>query len=147
MSEVVHRGHEGQGSDPSEARVCLERFVKVAHELNNAWDRVLDGGGYPAYLPSFDEFVSALSAWRDQVTERLEVAEDEDIPPVNFGDRTEVRAWLKQVQTQVADAVTAGEDATRPIGQRSLGRPIPAPPARKTVRPGTRAALDLLLGG
>jgi hypothetical protein len=75
----------------------------------------------PRYLPSFDKFVSDLEAWQDEVEDRPYV-EPTDIKPLNVADPAAVRVWLKEVQAQVEDALGAGEDATRPFGQRGLGR-------------------------
>lgn len=45
----------------------LGNFVQAARELSATWQSVgnIDTAGYPAYLPSFDEFVHDLSAWED----------------------------------------------------------------------------------
>jgi hypothetical protein len=44
------------------------------------------------------------------------------VKPVNLADPAEAAGWLAQLREQIADAVAAGDDATRPLGQRDLGR-------------------------
>jgi len=139
IPEVYQGPRAGQGDAPSAACACLERFIEVASALEDAWDPVLDRSSYPAYLPSFDEFVSALIAWRDEVRERETIAKSSDIQPVPFADATAVRGWLKEVRTQVDDGLGAGEDATRPLGRRTLGRRM----ARRKVMDAQRALLEL----
>jgi hypothetical protein len=139
MSDVVHRTRSGQGSDPSVACAHLEQFIKAGSALSAAWHPVLDRG-YPRYLPSFDEFMAALLHWKEEVKEQREVAEDEEFRPVNFADPDEVRRWLKGVRSQVEDAVAAGEDATRSLGKRGLGRLM----ARRMVIEARHALLELL---
>ena len=41
---------------------------------------------------------------------------------LDFSDREAVRAWLTELRTQIDEVVAAGEDATRPPGERALGR-------------------------
>jgi hypothetical protein len=139
MKDVVHRARSGQGSDPSTARALLSQFIDAAYALSAGWDPALDPG-YPRHLPSFDEFVTELHTWKEEVDERQEVAEDEDIRPLNFANPVEVQAWLKRVRSQVEDAVTAGEDATRPLGKRALGRLM----ARRMLIEARHALLELL---
>ena len=139
MSDVVHRARKGQGSDPSAASRRLSQFIEAAHALCEEWDPVLDRG-YPRYLPSFDEFLSVLNLWHEAVKARQDMAAREDIEPLNFADPAELRKWLAQVRVQVEDAVCAGEDATRPLGQRGLGRLI----ARRMVIEAKTALLELL---
>lgn len=40
---------------------------------------------------------------------------------LSFADPEAVRVWLAHLRAQIEDAVAAGEDATRPPGQRRLG--------------------------
>lgn len=51
---------------------ALERVVEAASNLRDAWEVAAEedrpDGGYPSYLPSFDEFVLDLMAWRDANT-------------------------------------------------------------------------------
>lgn len=42
--------------------------------------------------------------------------------PLDFSDREAVRAWLTELRMQIDEVVAAGEDATRPPGERALGR-------------------------
>ena len=139
MKDVVHHAREGQGSDPSAARDRLSQFIEAGHALCEAWNPALDRG-YPGYLPSFDEFLAVLVIWYEAVKGGQEIAEDEDIRPVNFADQTDIRSWLKNLRAQVEDGMSAGEDATRPLGQRALGRLS----ARRTVLEARKALLELL---
>lgn len=45
-------------------------------------------------------------------------------PALDLADRGAVSAWLVTLRTQVDDALAAGEDATRPLGERDLGRRV-----------------------
>jgi hypothetical protein len=139
MTEVYHRARPGQGSDPSRARACLDRFIEAADALEEAWDPVLDRSTYPGYLPSFEEFVSALHDWQAEVHGRLAL-EDREPDPVNFADPAAVRAWIAEMRTQIEDAASAGEDATRPLGKRRLGRMM----ARRMAVEAHDAGLSLL---
>lgn len=58
-------------------------------------------------------------------------------PPaaLDFTDSAAVRAWLADLRTQIDDALAAAEDATRPLGQRELGRRA----ARRSIREAERA--------
>lgn len=139
MAEVYHRARPGQGSDPSNARACLDRFIEAAEALGKAWDPVLDRGSYPGYLPSFHEFMRALSDWQAEVHGRLAIR-DREPDPLNFADPAAVRAWIAEMRNQIEDATSAGEDATRPLGQRRLGRMM----ARRMVVEARDAGLSLL---
>jgi hypothetical protein len=48
--------------------------------------------------------------------------DDFSIRPLNLADVVQVRAWLDRVETHITDATAAGEDATRPLARRDLGR-------------------------
>jgi hypothetical protein len=78
-----------------------------------------------------------------QGSDRSVACEHLDLPPVNFADRAAVRSWLKEVRAQVEDAVAAGEDATRPLGERALGRLT----TRRMVIESRHALLQLLEAG
>jgi hypothetical protein len=121
MSEVYQGPPGSQGKDPSAARACLDDFIEAALALAAAWNPVLDQPTYPRYLPSFDKFVSDLEAWQDEVEDRPYV-EPTDIKPLNVADPAAVRAWIEEVRAQIEDALAAGEDATRPLRERGLGR-------------------------
>jgi hypothetical protein len=54
---------------------------------------------------------------------------------LNFADAEAVRAWLADVQSQIDDLHAAGEDATRALGRRALGRPT----ARAAIQDAYRA--------
>jgi hypothetical protein len=45
---------------------ALEQFESAAFALLDAWRRYNSGeaNGYPAYLPSFDEFANDIEQWR-----------------------------------------------------------------------------------
>lgn len=60
--------------------------------------------------------------------------------PLDFSDREAVRAWLRELRTQIDEVVAAGEDATRPLGQRALGRAT----ARSTILEAQRAIEQML---
>lgn len=56
----------------AEFLAALDRMIDFAHGVFDAWPRATDGdsldvGRYPAYLPSFDEHVSDLMAWRESL--------------------------------------------------------------------------------
>ncbi len=42
----------------------LNDLVSAGYAMNHDWIE-LEGSGYPDYLPSFDEFLNDLMAWRD----------------------------------------------------------------------------------
>jgi hypothetical protein len=81
-----------------------------------------------------------LNLWHESVKARQEAAENNDIEPLNFADRAAVRRWLTAVRIQAEDATCAGEDATRPLGKRGLGRLM----ARCIVIEARQALLELL---
>jgi hypothetical protein len=139
MTEVHDPPPGGKGDDPSSARLCLRRFIDAAYALDAAWHTDLDRRTYPRYLPSFDDFVSDLLEWRDEVEEHAAVAES-DIDPIDLADPAAVRTWLTQLRIQVDDALAAGEDATRPLNRRILGRPM----ARRTLMEARHAIHELL---
>ena len=139
MTEVHHGPRGGKGSDPSFARLALTRFIDAAIALDAAWHEVLDCPTYPRYLPSFDEFVRDLSDWQDEVEDRP-YSEPPEPEPLVLADRAMMRAWLKELRTQIADALAAGEDATRRPSYRRLGRKT----ARRTLEEASRAVEQLL---
>jgi len=59
---------------------------------------------------------------------------------LDFGDPEAMRAWLAHLRAQIEDLGGAAEDATRPPGQRLLGRA-----AARGVIEEARWALDQLL--
>lgn len=62
------------------------------------------------------------------------------LKPVNLADAAEASAWLAQLREQIDDAVAAGDDATRPPGQRDLGRRS----ARRAILEAGRSLRELL---
>jgi hypothetical protein len=44
------------------------------------------------------------------------------IEPLDLADPEEVRRWLDKLESDIWDAIAAGDDATRPPGERDLGR-------------------------
>src|SRR5215468_4264037 len=119
MSEIQHGPAMGQGSDPSRARACLTHFLEAASALHEAWSPILELPTYPRYLPSFDHVVRDLEAWRDEVEDR---PYREPPKPLDLTDSSAVRAWLTDLHKNIKDAIAAGDDATRPPGERDLGR-------------------------
>jgi hypothetical protein len=120
MTEVHQAAAGGKGADPSSARGALRRFVKAAHVLRDAWAPELEGPTQPRSLPSFGVLVRELDAWLADVEARPPAASE--IPPLDLGDHDAVRGWLTELRAQINDIAAAGEDATRPPGQRELGR-------------------------
>lgn len=57
---------------------------------------------------------------------------------LDWRDESAVRAWARDVFTQVRDAIGAGEDATRSPGRRELGRRA----ARRIIRQVDRKLAD-----
>ena len=99
----------------------LEAFIDAAEALLEAWDPVLERGGYPRYLRSFDEFIEDLKLWAGCVDEAADV-EVRDVEALDFRDAKAVRKWLAALECAWQDAVAAGDDATRAPGARVLGR-------------------------
>jgi len=99
----------------------LEAFIVAADALLEAWDPVLERGGYPRYLRSFDEFIEDLKVWAGCVEEAADV-ELRDVEALDFSDAKVVAQWLAVVDCAWQDAVGAGDDATRAPGARVLGR-------------------------
>ncbi|MFT3772195.1 MAG: hypothetical protein QM820_42880 [Minicystis sp.] len=123
MPEVHQAPAGGKGGDPPAALYALRRFVEAAHELRNVWVPDLEGPAYPRSLSSFAGLVRDLQTWLEAI-EALPM-EPADKPFVlDLTDREAVRAWLGELRTQIDDAVGAGEDATRPLSRRELGRPM-----------------------
>ena len=63
-----------------------------------------------------------------------------DMNALDFGDPEAMRSWLARLRAQIEDVVAAGEDATRPPGQRRLGRAA----ARRVIKEARRALEQLL---
>ena len=85
---------------------------------------MLERGGYPRYLRSFDEFVEDLKIWAGCVDEAADV-ELRDVEAVDFRRREGgARSGWAALDCAVQDAVAAGDDATRAPGARVLGRAI-----------------------
>jgi len=139
MTEVHQRPPRGKGGDPSDARLALSRFIDAANALDEAWHEVLDCPTYPRYLPSFDEFVSDLHVWQEEAEDRP-YTEPPERKPLVLTDPVVMRAWLEDLRTQVADALAAGEDATRMQSRRHLGRAA----ARRMLREASRSIQQLL---
>ena len=139
MSKVDDPPASGQVSASNAARESLARFIEAASALDAAWHPALDCRSYPVYLPSFDSFVHDLIAFRDEVEAHIAVVES-TITPLELTDPAAVRAWLTQLRTEIDDALGAGEDATRPLGKRTLGRVT----ARTTLLEARRALAQLL---
>jgi hypothetical protein len=121
MAEVHQRLKRRKGGDPSLVIRRLDAFIDAADALLNAWDPVLEGGGYPRCLPSFDEFIDHLREWRESASE-LDGVKRSGVEPVDLAKPEELRRWLLKLDANICDAIAAGDDATRPPGQRDLGR-------------------------
>lgn len=120
MADVHQAPPRGKGTDPSLARQRLHELCDAAYNLVDAWDDGLNRRTYPRYLPSFDEFFADLREWRADVDEIAE-AEESDLEALDLRDPTAIRAWIKDLEAAVEDALSAGEDATRPLRRRVLG--------------------------
>lgn len=59
---------------------------------------------------------------------------------LSFRDPEAIRAWVTHLRAQIEDVVAAGEDATRPLGERRLGRAA----AREAIEVARRALEHLL---
>jgi len=139
MTEVHHPPAGGKGGDPSSARRSLRRFVKAALALDAAWHPILDCPTYPRYLPAFHQLVRDLQDWQDEAEDRP-YTEPRVINPLDLADPIAARAWLTDLRLQINDALAAGEDSTRPLGQRALGRRM----ARRSLL-SARSAIQQLL--
>ncbi|MFT3771166.1 MAG: hypothetical protein QM820_37605 [Minicystis sp.] len=121
MPEVHQAPSGGKGGDPPAALVFLRRLVQAARELRDQWGPEVDGSIYPRTRHDFDGLVQLLERWLDDVEARP-MAPAGGSYALDLDDRALVRAWLFTLRTKVEDAVAAGEDATRPLGRRELGR-------------------------
>lgn len=123
MAEVHQAPAGGKGGDPPAAVRCLQRLVEAAHALRDAWSEELDGATYPRSLPSFGGLVRELDVWlADAEARGAPLAEEAPVPAIDLAQREVARAWLADLRVQIDDALAAGEDATRPSEQRTLGR-------------------------
>ncbi|MFT3775343.1 MAG: hypothetical protein QM820_59095 [Minicystis sp.] len=122
MPEVHHAPLGGKDGDPPAALRALRRFVEAGHELRDVWVPELEGTAQPRSVATFGGLLRELDAWLEAV-EALPM-EPAGAPYVlDLSNRDAARAWLAELRTQIDDAVSAGEDATRPPGRRALGRP------------------------
>jgi hypothetical protein len=99
---------------------ALASFIQAAAALLEAWHPSLDRGR-PRYLPAFADFLTDLHDWQTAATEPAHAAAAAP-PPLDLADPAVLRAWLADLRLQLDDALGAGDDATRPPGQRDLGR-------------------------
>ncbi len=100
---------------------ALASFIEAAAALLEAWHPSLDGGR-PGYLPPLDHLLSDLRTWQTQATSPPDATRG-DIPHLlDLSDPAAFRSWLTALHVQLDDALSAGDDATRPPGQRDLGR-------------------------
>jgi hypothetical protein len=104
---------------PAEARACLARFLEAASALDHAWHPILESPAYPSCLPDYTQFMNELMSWRDEVVDR---SYGDAAANLSFTDRAAVKAWFDELCKQIDAALFVGEDATRPLGQRALGR-------------------------
>ena len=63
-----------------------------------------------------------------------------EMKALDFGDPEAMRWWFARLRAQIEDVIAAGEDATRPPGQRRLGRAA----AREAIEEAGRALEQLL---
>jgi hypothetical protein len=94
MTEVHQRHERRKGADPSLVIARLEAFVDAASALLREWRAAADEPG----------------------------SVEGGVEPLDLADPEDVRRWLDKLDGDVRDAIAAGEDATRPPGQRDLGR-------------------------
>jgi hypothetical protein len=121
MAEVHQRLSGRKDGEPSLVLRRLDAFIAAAEALLEAWDPVLERGGYPRTFPSFDELMVDLRTWRDFAADAA-VVETSHVEPLDFTDSTALHKWLDAVDCATHDALAAGDDATRPPGRRVLGR-------------------------
>ena len=84
-----------------------------------------------------------MSAVRRSARSGQRSAPSSSPPPairLDRGDPAAVGSWLRDVHTQARDVAEAGKDATRPPGQRELGRRA----ARRIITQASRKLTDLL---
>src|SRR5262245_23039411 len=119
MAEVHQRPHGRKGGDPSLVIRRMDAFIAAAEALFDAWDPALEAGDCP--VPSFGAFVRQLHAWRASAKD-MDTVKRSDVTPLDFSDAAALRDWLRKLRSDIDDALAAGDDATRPPGERSLGR-------------------------
>jgi hypothetical protein len=120
MAEVHQRPRGRKDGDLPLALERLRTFVDAAGALQEAWHDTLNRRSFPRYLPSFEELVHDLLEWRSDV-EELAAVEEGEVEPLDVADPKAVAAWLDSVAVTIEDAISAGEDATRPLRRRMLG--------------------------
>jgi hypothetical protein len=139
MHDVHHPPPKGQPPDLATALRCIRAFIEAGDALLEAWHPKLDRPSYPRYLISFDEFLTDLGIWEDEVTELAEVSARK-VTPLDLSEPDQVRRWLDDLEMQISDAISVGDDATRPLSRRLLGRPM----ARKQLMESRRALRQLI---
>ena len=82
----------GKHADLPTAIARLEALIEAGYALYDAWNPKLDVKTYPRGLPSFDEFLTALRYWLDDVN-------DPAARNVTFDQL--VAAYLEQVRATV----------------------------------------------
>ena len=122
MADVPQRPPRRKDPDLSVARERLDAFLAAGDALAEAWHPKLEVSTYPRFLPGFRDLMKALRCWRAEVFEVAAISGDDALEPLDLADTAKVRTWLTHLEEQIDDAVASGEDATRPIGLRELGR-------------------------
>jgi hypothetical protein len=139
MPDVPQRSRERKEADPSLVIRRLDAFIAAAEALLEAWDPILEAGGYPTSLPLFDDLIGYLHRWRDSAKE-MHTIRTSVVAPLRVSDPGELCTWLDSLQSGIDDAIAAGDDATRPPSQRALGRTM----ARQKILESRHALRQLL---
>src|SRR5690349_9487158 len=117
MPEVPQRPPKGQAPDIDVTRRRLREFIQAGNALWGAWHPSLDRARNPPYIAWIRDLLLTLELWEEEFAETAKIAAWM-VPPLDLGDRHQIRKWLQDLDVQVKDLVAAGEDATRPPGKR-----------------------------
>jgi hypothetical protein len=139
MPDVPQRPRERKDAEPSLVLRRLDALIAAAEDLSDAWDPILDAGGYPFSHRLFHDLIETLHHWRVSAKEMHSITTPPP-PPLALFDPNARRAWFEDLHNSIDDALAAADDATLPLGQRTLGRAT----ARQQVLE-SRHALRLLL--
>src|SRR6185437_5186893 len=123
MPDVPHGPPEGQHVDIDTARARLTELIQAGEAFLAAWHPSFAVGLNPPYVGWIRDLLFTLECWEEDFAETAPI-ESYQVARLDLGDRGQVPRWLKELDTQIKDAVAAGEDATRPPGQRTLGRSL-----------------------
>lgn len=139
MAEVPRRPPKGQAPDIEAARDRLHELIQAGHAFMDAWHQNFEVGRNPPYVGWVRDMIDNFELWEESFNETAEF-EAYLIAPLDFDEPAQVRTWLKDVDTQIEDVFAAGEDATRPPGKRTLGRPL----ARMKIMEARRSLRELM---